>query len=140
MAKGFAQAGASIVLLDINEERLNQRVNELSTITTNVTGFYCNVLDEYNVKSTLSEIIFKFKRVDILVNAAGGNVPSATIGINQTVFDLSFENLKKANDLNFWGTVIPTMIIGKQMAQQKKGFIINPSSAIKVVEVYGEVK
>jgi len=128
MAKGFAQAEAPIALLDINVERLNQQVSELSTITTNVAGFYCNVLDERSVQSALDAILLKFKQVDILVNAAGGNVPSATIGINQTVFDLSIENLKKATDLNFLGTVIPTLIIGKQMAQQKKGSIINISS------------
>jgi NAD(P)-dependent dehydrogenase (short-subunit alcohol dehydrogenase family) len=67
-------------------------------------------------------------KIDILVNAAGGNVAGATIGIDQTVFDLKFDQFKRVTDLNLNGTVLPTLIFGKTMTEQKSGSIINISS------------
>jgi NAD(P)-dependent dehydrogenase (short-subunit alcohol dehydrogenase family) len=63
-----------------------------------------------------------------LVNAAGGNWKGATITPEQTNFDLSLDDFDKVNQLNFKGTVLPTLIFGKVMAGQKKGSIINISS------------
>jgi len=55
-------------------------------------------------------------------------MPGATIGLDQTVFDLDLDDLKKVTDLNLNGTIIPTLIFGKTMAEQKSGSIINISS------------
>lgn len=128
MAKGLLHAGAQVVLLDINEEKLTHKVTELQRISPVVFGYRCDVLNEKSVEEVHTFLHEKKIGIDILINAAGGNVPSATLGINQTIFDLSIDNLRKGNDLNFWGTVIPTLIFGKTMAEKKKGSIINISS------------
>lgn len=128
MAKGFLKAGAQVVLLDINEERLGQKVRELKTVSPYVLALQCNVLDEQSLLHAKDEVMKNLGRIDVLINAAGGNVASATVGPNQTIFDLTVENIRKAHDLNFWGSVLPTFIFGKEMVKQGKGSIINISS------------
>jgi len=128
MAKGFLQAGAKVVLLDINEDNLKKKVSSLSKSGREIIGLKCNVLDEESLNNVHQEIVKKFKRLDILINAAGGNAPQATIGENQSIFDLKMENIKKVMDLNLNGTILPTLIFGKTMAEQKSGSIINISS------------
>ena len=76
----------------------------------------------------MKTLIKKFGKIDILLNAAGGNMPGATIGENQNIFDLSLEEFSKVTELNLNGSVIPSLIFGKVMAKQKSGVIINYSS------------
>lgn len=128
MAQGFLKAGVKVVLLDINESNLNKKVDELSKIGGEVVGFKCNVLDEKSLFDVNKKILDKFGRLDILVNAAGGNMAGATIGLDQTIFDLQMDQFKKVTDLNLNGTVMPTLIFGKSMTEQKSGSIINISS------------
>lgn len=128
MAKGFLNAGAQTILLDINEDNLNKKVESLKTISNNVAGFKCNVLEEESIQKVHDAIINKFGRVDILINAAGGNMAGATIGLDQSIFDLQIDQFKKVTDLNLNGTVLPSLIFGKTMSLQKSGSIINISS------------
>lgn len=128
MAKGLANAGAKIVLLDINEENVQKRVEEIKNDTNQIIGLKCNILKEANIEKVQKEVLDKFGRIDVLINAAGGNMAGATIGVDQTVFDLNMEDFKKVTDLNLNGTVLPTLIFGKTMVEQKKGSIINISS------------
>ena len=128
MANGFLGSGSTVVLLDINEENLNMKVDTLRKINKNVTGLKCNVLDKENIENVRKTILNKYSRIDVLINAAGGNMPGATIGLNQNIFDLEFDQFKKVTDLNLNGTVLPTLIFGKTMAEQKEGSIINISS------------
>lgn len=128
MAKAFLNAGAKVVLLDINEDNLTKKIDSLKNISGEIVGFKCNVLDENNLQDIRDKIIKKYNRIDILINAAGGNMPGATIGIDQTIFDLKMDDFKKVTDLNLNGTVLPTLIFGKTMSEQKSGSIINISS------------
>jgi NAD(P)-dependent dehydrogenase (short-subunit alcohol dehydrogenase family) len=128
MAKGMLQAGVKVVLLDINGEQLKHKVNTLRQFGTEVTGFQCDVLDKTNIEEIQAVILNQFKRIDILINAAGGNMPAATVGVDQNIFDLKIEHFREVTDLNLLGTVLPTLIFGKTMAEQKKGSIINISS------------
>lgn len=128
MAKGLLNAYVKVVLLDINESNLKNRVNSLSEDGKSIIGLKCNILDEENISEVKKEILDKFKHIDILINAAGGNMPGATVGVDQTIFDIKMEDFKKVTDLNLNGTVLPTLIFGKTMAEQKSGSIINISS------------
>ncbi len=128
MAKGFLNAGSKVVLLDINEEFLHKRIEELKSIGEEVTGHKCNVLDKESLESVKTEVLKKHKRIDVLINAAGGNMPGATIGLDKNIFDLEFDQFKKVTDLNLNGTVLPTLVFAKAMTEQKSGSIINISS------------
>ena len=70
MARGFLNVGAKVVLLDVNEENLNKKVNELKNYGKEIIGLKCNVLDEENIRDANNEIINKFNRIDVFVNAA----------------------------------------------------------------------
>ena len=85
------------------------------------------MLSEKSIGAISKEIIKRWGRVDILLNAAGGNMP-VTIGVDQTIFDLSMDDFKKVTELNLNGSVIPSLIFGKIMADQESGSIINYSS------------
>lgn len=128
MAKGFLNAGAKVILLDINEEGIDRKVESLKKISTNVSGIKCNVLDQKNLEDVDREILKRHGRIDVLINAAGGNMPGATIGLDQNIFDLEYEQFKRVTDLNLNGTVLPTLVFGRAMAGQKSGSIINISS------------
>jgi NAD(P)-dependent dehydrogenase (short-subunit alcohol dehydrogenase family) len=128
MAKGLLRSGAKVVLLDINIDLLKSRVESLRSDGTEVIGLRCDVLNKKNLEEVDAEIRDRFGRIDILINAAGGNMQNATIGVEQSIFDLQIEYFKEVTDLNLLGTVLPTLIFGKLMAEQKKGSIINISS------------
>jgi NAD(P)-dependent dehydrogenase (short-subunit alcohol dehydrogenase family) len=128
MAKGLLNVGVKVVILGTKEDKLKQKVEELSKISSEILGLNCNVLDEENIKDVNQEVLDKFKRIDILINAAGGNMPGATIGVDQSIFDLKIDAFQKVTDLNLNGTVLPTLIFGKSMTEQKFGSIINISS------------
>jgi NAD(P)-dependent dehydrogenase (short-subunit alcohol dehydrogenase family) len=128
MARGFAMAGAQPILVARNKNNLDRAVKELKSITSDVTSYECDVLNEQQLTRTNDAIMTKFGRIDVLINAAGGNKPEGTIRIDENIFDLEITDFKKVTDLNFYGTVLPTLMFGKSMAKQKKGSIINISS------------
>ncbi len=128
MAKGLAAAGAIPVLLGRTEKHLERAVKELACVTDKAVSYRCDVLNEEQLARTNEAILSRFGKIDVLINAAGGNKPAGTIGLNQNIFDLNPAELKSVSDLNFYGTVLPTLTFGKSMARQKKGSIINISS------------
>jgi len=119
---------AKVVILGSNQERLDNKLSSLIKISDNVLGFVCDVLDKSRVQEVCENIISKWKKVDVLLNAAGGNMPGATIAEDQTIFDLKIDEFDKVADLNLNGTLIPSLVFGKIMADQGKGVIINYSS------------
>lgn len=128
MAKGLLHAGAKVVLLARNEDNLARKVEALRQPDNEIIGLKCDVLDEENIREANRQILDRFAGIDILINAAGGNIPGATIGLDQNIFDLAMEQFKKVTDLNLNGTVLPTLIFGRSMSQRKCGSIINISS------------
>ena len=85
--------------------------------------------DEAVLKQNAEEIIGRYGKIDALINGAGGNMPGATIGPKNTIFDLKMDDFRKVVDLNLMGTVVPTVIFAEYMVKEKKGNIINISSA-----------
>ena len=128
MARGLLGAEAKVVILGTNEDKLKRKTEELKQAGNNVAGYKCNVLDEKNILDVKDKVLEKFGSIDILINAAGGNMPGATIGVDQNIFDLKMDDFKGVTNLNLNGTVLPSLIFGKVMAEQKRGSIINVSS------------
>ena len=128
MARGLLKAGARVVLLARNEENLRKKMSELTKIGPPLLGFHCDVTIETDLRHANDEILSKFGRIDVLINAAGGNVPGATIGLDQSVFDIEISEFHKVTDINLNGTVLSSLVFGKSIAHEKKGSIINLSS------------
>ena len=84
-----------------------------------------DVLDENVLEANLETILDRYGRVDILLNAAGGNMDKANVRPDQSMADLDIEAMKKVCELNIFGTVIPTKVFSKPMIETRKGSIIN---------------
>jgi len=128
MASYLLENGATVVILDYKEEIVNNAIERLKKVSDTVFGFVCNVLEESSLKDISAKIIQRFGKIDILINAAGGNMPGATISENQTIFDVKIDDFKKVVDLNLFGSILPSLVFGKEMVKSKKGVIINISS------------
>ncbi|WP_299320624.1 SDR family NAD(P)-dependent oxidoreductase [uncultured Maribacter sp.] len=128
MANYLIQNGATVVILDYQEDIVNNAITKLKKKSDNVSGFVCNALDEQSLKKVSDKIIAQYGKIDILINAAGGNMPGATIGEDQTIFDVNIDHFKKVVDLNLFGSILPALVFGKEMANNKQGVIINISS------------
>lgn len=125
---GLSQAGMKIAFLDIDEDAAKAAAKKIIEIGGKAIGLSTDVLKMDVLEKSRDKIIGEFGRIDLLLNAAGGNMPGATIPPEKSIFDLDINDLDKVTDLNFKGTVLPSMVFGKVMTAQKSGNIINISS------------
>ena len=128
MVEYLAEQGAKVAVLARNAEKAEVLIENLKTKGLECSFFQTDVNNKDSVETTADAIMTKYGRVDVLVNGAGGNQPGATIGPDKTIFDLDVDAFKNVVDLNLFGTVIPTMVFARIMAEQKQGNIINISS------------
>ena len=128
IAKCFMEQGAKVVAVDIRQEQLDKRVEELKAYGEDVIGIVGNVLDIASLEKLADDIVAKWGRIDILLNIAGGNMPGATLAPDQNFFDMDVTCWEKVTNLNMNGTVYPSMVFSKVMAKQGKGCIVNVSS------------
>lgn len=128
MAKGLIQAGAKVGILGRTASKLINTCKELEKLNGEAIPLQADVLDKDQLQLVCDSVIGQWGKIDILINCAGGNMKGATIMPDQNFYDLSMDDFSKVSDLNLKGTVLPTMIFGKEMSKQKKGCIINISS------------
>jgi len=125
IATGFAEHGANVVLLDRLLERGRICAEEIGPRALAVYG---DVLDHDRLVEADAQIRAQFGPANILVNCAGGNRPEATTDEQRTFFDLPADVLRDVLNLNLMGTVMPTQVFGRGMAEQGEGVIVNVSS------------
>jgi NAD(P)-dependent dehydrogenase (short-subunit alcohol dehydrogenase family) len=128
LAQHLIQCGAKIVVIGFREESVLAKLKDLAHYGGDPLGLAVDCTKEQQLINARRQILDRWGRIDVLINCAGGNLPGATIGPDQTVFDASVEDLQAVIDLNLMGSVVPSMIFGKVMADQKIGSIINVSS------------
>ncbi len=130
IVKYFAAQGVKVVLLDLERaaETGEKIVAEIKAGGGEACFLPTDVLDKAVLESNHEEVVRRYGRVDILMNAAGGNMAAATVPPDKTIFDLDVDAVKKVTELNLFGTVIPTMVFARTMAEQKAGSIINFAS------------
>jgi len=128
MCRALAAAGAKVAVLDLNQPAAETLAKEIRSSGARALGVGCDVLDRSSLETAARLVEAEFGRVDILVNGAGGNKPTATTGPDQPFFDLPAEALRWVFDLNLMGTILPAQVFGKMMAAQKNGTILNLSS------------
>lgn len=130
IAEYLALNGAKVVILGRKEETGKEIVNKIMAKSPegSVEFLKTDVLQKEIVEENCAAILQKYGKIDTLINAAGGNMPGATIPPDKTFFDLDTLQFEKVLNLNLTGTVIPTQIFLKPMAQRGRGSIINFSS------------
>lgn len=129
MVEYLAAHGAKVAVLARNEEK-GQALVQSVRAKGGVASFYkTDVTNEPVLKQNAENIIVKYGKIDVLINGAGGNMPGATIGPNNNIFDLKMNDFRNVVDLNLMGTVVPTVVFAEYMVKEKRGNIINVSSA-----------
>jgi len=128
ICRTLAAAGAKVAVLDLDLVAAENLASEIRTSGGDALGVACNVLDKASIETAAQNVLSKYSQVDILINGAGGNRPQATTNPAQSFFDLPADALRWVFDLNLMGTMLPSQIFGKLMAEQKAGIILNISS------------
>ncbi|MBQ1964510.1 MAG: SDR family oxidoreductase [Tidjanibacter sp.] len=130
IVKHFAEQGAKVVMLDLERTReiAEGLIAEIKAEGGEACFFATNVLDKAILEENYAQIMEKYGTIDVLLNAAGGNMPKATVQPEQTIFDLDVEAVKFCTELNLYGTILPTMVFTKAMVEKKEGSIINFAS------------
>ena len=137
MARAYAQAGAKVAALDLNEDAVKKLAEELTAEGFTCIGYKANVLDPVALEEVHQAVLRDLGPCDILVNGAGGNSPKATTDNEyhheakeggKSFFDLDAGGVDFVFKLNFQGTLLPTQTFAKDMVERKCGNILNISS------------
>ncbi|MBR2356524.1 MAG: SDR family oxidoreductase, partial [Lentisphaeria bacterium] len=142
MAKAIAASGAKVAILDLRAENAQKVADEIKADGGEAIGIAANVLEIESLKAAEKEIVAKYGVCDILINGAGGNHPKGTTskeylekvdlagaveGVT-TFFDLDPQGVSFVFNLNFLGTLLPTQVFARGMAEKGNGCIVNISS------------
>ena len=137
MARAFAQSGAKVAALDLNEEAVKKLADELRAEGFICVGYKANVLDPEALEEVHKAVLADLGKCDILVNGAGGNNPRATTDNEyqheakeggKSFFDLQADGVDFVFKLNFQGTLLPTQTFARDMVEKQAGSILNVSS------------
>ncbi|MCB0082293.1 MAG: SDR family oxidoreductase [Caldilineaceae bacterium] len=128
MAHGLARAGAKVVIVGRRVERAEEVAQAIDRVGGQAMAAPGDVLRSEELNQVRDRVLSQWGRIDILINAAGGNVPAATILPEQSFFDMPQPAFEQVMDLNLLGTVLPSQVFGRVMADQGAGSIINISS------------
>jgi NAD(P)-dependent dehydrogenase (short-subunit alcohol dehydrogenase family) len=128
MACMLVGCGANVVILDRDPALADRLMDRLGCGPGCAIVIYANVLQRDTLLEAEETIRAKFGPVDMLINAAGGNNPKATTSADLSFFDLPEEALRFVFDLNIVGTILPSQVFGRGMAERGEGVILNVSS------------
>lgn len=124
LAKGFSECGASIVAVDLNPERAQKTIDEISRNKKHL-ALMADVTKLKSIENMIVEVLKNFGKIDVLLNHAG-------INIRKPVIDYSERDWNKIVDTNLKGIFFVAQKVGRVMIEQKRGRIINTASVSSV--------
>jgi NAD(P)-dependent dehydrogenase (short-subunit alcohol dehydrogenase family) len=128
MARGLARAGAKVGVLGRRREQAEAVVRSIVAEGGEAIALVADVLNREQLEQARADVLHAWDRLDILVNGAGGNMPSATLAPGHSFFDLPVEGLEPVLALNLQGTLLPSQVFGELLARAGRGSIVNISS------------
>ncbi len=128
MAHGLAQAGAKVGILGRRREQAEAVAASIAAQGGDALALPADVLDRAQLEAARGAVLARWGRLDILVNAAGGNMPAATLPPGESFFNLPVEGMQPVIALNLQGTLLPSQVFGAAMAEAGRGCIVNISS------------
>jgi len=128
IAFALAQAGAKVAILELKIEKADLVVQRIAAEGGEALAVQCDVLNRESIQAAVEQIITTYGKVDILINGAGGNKPQATTNADTSFFDLPSDAFQYVFDLNFLGSLLPSQVFGRCMADARQGIILNISS------------
>lgn len=127
MTQALIGCGANVAVLARNQQKATALLSEMSGPGEAIV-IEGDVLRKDSLEHAVEKVASEFGRIDCLVNGAGGNHPQATTRPDLSFFDIPEEALRFVFDLNLLGTILPSQVFGKWMAEQGEGVILNISS------------
>lgn len=135
MARGLAAAGARVAVLGRSRDKAEAVVHDVAEAGGEALATPADVLEPAELERVRDDVLERWERIDLLVNAAGGNVGGATLSPEQTFFDLEPTAMRQVMDLNFHGSFLPTQVFAAAMAERGSGGIVNISSMAAMLAV-----
>ncbi len=135
MAEALSAAGVRVAILGRTAGKVDKQVAAIQNNGGEAMTLVADVLNRDQLEAARQQVMDTWGRIDILVNAAGGNLSGATVQPHQTIYDLSWPDFEQVNALNLHGTVLPTIIFSQPMTEAGKGSIINISSVSAVTAI-----
>jgi len=128
LSRALSKAGVKVAVLDILVEAAEKVVQDVRAEGGEAIAVQCDVLDKSSIEAARDVVLDAYGRVDILINGAGGNKREATTSPEMSFFDLPADAVQWVFNLNFIGTLLPSQVFGKLIADQGTGSIVNISS------------
>jgi len=128
MAAALARAGARVAILARHEDAASSVAEAIQKEGGAAIAVACDVLDRGSLDRSRERVLDAFGPADILINAAGGNSPSATTTPEQSFFDLDADAVNRVLALNFTGSFQACQVFGRDMVERKQGCIVNVTS------------
>ncbi len=128
MSRALGRMGVRVAVLDISLDAAQKVADAIAADNGTAVALKCDVLDKASIVSAADIVLETFGSVDILINGAGGNKKEATTNAELSFFDLPADAVQWVFNLNFIGTLLPSQVFGKLMAEQGHGVILNISS------------
>ena len=128
MSRALGRVGVKVAVLDLFEEAAQKVADDIVAADGEAMAVRCDVLDKASLEAARDAVLARFGQVDILINGAGGNKKQATTSPELSFFDLPADAVRWVFNLNFIGTLLPSQVFGKLMADQGEGIILNVSS------------
>ena len=128
MARALVALGAKVAVIDYNIEGAQQLCRQIPASPGRAIAVKCDVLDLESVKDALKQTLDQLGGTDVLINGAGGNKKEASCVPPKTFFDLPADAIRWVLDLNCLGTILPSGVFGRHLADCGSGCIINVAS------------
>ena len=128
LSRALGKVAVKVAVLDIFTEAAGKVVQDIVADDGEAIAVHCDVLDKASIEAARDIVLRAFGRVDILINGAGGNKREATTGPDMPFFDLPADAVQWVFNLNFIGTLLPSQVFGRLIADQGMGSILNISS------------
>lgn len=130
MAEGLAKAGAKVAVCDLNPKSAAATADVLKNKGYNALSYGADAMNKDSLQELCDTIYSEMGRVDILLNAVGGNMKAATTSPDTNFFDLDADAMDIVVKLNLMGgAILPSQVFGKRMVENENGgVIINISS------------
>ncbi len=128
MVCALVGCGANVAILGRNMDTAKHILDLMGPRANQAMAVRADVVNQESLHEAAETIKARFGTVYGLLNAAGGNKPQATTSPNISFFDMPADALRGVFDLNLMGTVLPSQVFGKMMAENGEGVILNVSS------------
>ncbi len=142
MSRALAACGAKVAVADMRPDAAEAVAAQIRAEGGTALGVACNVLEKQSLDAANELVKRELGPIDILINGAGGNHPKGTTTHEYlraedvtgaakevvTFYDLTPDGIQFVFNLNFLGTLLPTQVFTRDMAQKMRGVVINISS------------